>query len=891
MLRSAYIQPRSPFRPIGDTPPLSLTRQLSPDRDEANCLLLECGDIRNILFTIFCNAKGWTNIHSLLISRLDPLKFKQLHFLCSDQEDAIIGKSAAEELTNRVARNVLFLSLLLDETFDVNDDICWAIYFDVSIDSICFDRICQQASQLVSLSANISDWHDSKYGRFLTFADEKSLHNVRAFWQHYHSLSKSSLQDRSKFSAKFMKDFLNIFQETFDDDKSTVTGLRAFGATFIAGLNIATEPFTSFWTTGIVGQKGSKIPRGYFTNPLFVYSAVGNDQCSIHFGTNPILAFHCASALADIKSDANENTPSYSDSMTDEQKLARVVKTAKIQFKSWCSTFREVASSGSTKIAICHYTGEPLPFCYALQRHINVTRTNLYEHTTAPWNFPIVFDKNAKLESYGVFDVIDATGFIDTIPIPVVLISTIPLLQSSADATIFTSKFESSNANYDPHSALKSQWFCDPIEMFTLFGLAPAEYITRVYHNPRLLEGFTPLAKTFGEIQTLWRFSWKRVLFGDFFAFEQIDIPQPIWDADSLATVLHKIYDSICVAENHESLLRSLRKREQPPKMSGYTGGGFVAFLQYLTLHIKTEWSTVFSKLSQLMSKHYLDHLIAITKFVDFGFHLHRHNLSSSADLKANTQNILSQIPASWRLVFGDAPLQDTMSFIFRIPRAKLDPIVKYVNSFNGSHHEAVLQINISSRGVLDTFSSFEMTFGTLLNADNVKDREVQVDNKGWNGQGDLFIFIHLPLVELFQTKTSTISLNIEHNSALAEVFSYHLATFGPHLLVFETEISNDSYFWPVANNQPQPQPIATVAYSTSRNKNGRVFADPRIFRSPEGRLRVLFRVDLQNKKDREELESGALVDAMPVSLCTVELECGTWKENLISPFRSRVPQ
>jgi hypothetical protein len=92
MLRSAYVEPRSPFRPIGDTPPLSLTRQLSPDRDEANCLLLECGDIRNILFTIFCNAKGWTSIHSLLISFLDPLKFKQLHFLCSDQEDAIIGK-------------------------------------------------------------------------------------------------------------------------------------------------------------------------------------------------------------------------------------------------------------------------------------------------------------------------------------------------------------------------------------------------------------------------------------------------------------------------------------------------------------------------------------------------------------------------------------------------------------------------------------------------------------------------------------------------------------------------------------------------------------------------------------------------------------------------------
>ena len=125
-----------------------------------------------------------------------------------------------KDWADEVARNVLFLTLLLDEKFDINEDICWSIYFDVSIDSKCFDRICKQAIHLVSLSANISDWHDSKYGKFLTFVDEKSLHNVRVFWQHYHSLSKYSFQERSEFSARFMKDFRNIYQGTFDDKLS-----------------------------------------------------------------------------------------------------------------------------------------------------------------------------------------------------------------------------------------------------------------------------------------------------------------------------------------------------------------------------------------------------------------------------------------------------------------------------------------------------------------------------------------------------------------------------------------------------------------------------------------------------------------------------------------------
>ena len=59
MNRAAYVEPKRPFRPVGDVAPSNLTRQLSADQDKANCLILECGDIRNILFTIFCNAKGW----------------------------------------------------------------------------------------------------------------------------------------------------------------------------------------------------------------------------------------------------------------------------------------------------------------------------------------------------------------------------------------------------------------------------------------------------------------------------------------------------------------------------------------------------------------------------------------------------------------------------------------------------------------------------------------------------------------------------------------------------------------------------------------------------------------------------------------------------------------
>ena len=50
-----------------------------------------------------------------------------------------------------------------------------------------------------------------------------------------------------------------------------------------------------------------------------------------------------------------------------------------------------------------------------------------------------------------------------------------------------------------------------------------------------------------------------------------------------------------------------------------------------------------------------------------------------------------------------------------------------------------------------------------------MKDREIQVDNKGWNGEGDLFIFIRLPLAELFKKPATTITVDVEYNSAFAE--------------------------------------------------------------------------------------------------------------------------
>ncbi len=56
MLHTAYVDIIQFFYPIGNTPAICLTDGL-PWEQDADVLLLGCGDVRNILFTIDSSAK------------------------------------------------------------------------------------------------------------------------------------------------------------------------------------------------------------------------------------------------------------------------------------------------------------------------------------------------------------------------------------------------------------------------------------------------------------------------------------------------------------------------------------------------------------------------------------------------------------------------------------------------------------------------------------------------------------------------------------------------------------------------------------------------------------------------------------------------------------------
>ncbi|CAE6503873.1 unnamed protein product [Rhizoctonia solani] len=117
---------RQSFHPIGNTPAVSLTQDLSPEQSVADILLLGCGDPRSILFTIYSD----------LTVGGDERKFD---FTCCDIEPAVL------------ARNILLFALLDQNT---GIDRLWDIFYHFKIDDRAFNIITRQSQELYECAQN-----------------------------------------------------------------------------------------------------------------------------------------------------------------------------------------------------------------------------------------------------------------------------------------------------------------------------------------------------------------------------------------------------------------------------------------------------------------------------------------------------------------------------------------------------------------------------------------------------------------------------------------------------------------------------------------------------------------------------------------------------------------
>lgn len=78
---------------IGNTSAVCLTRDLPPEQD-ADMLLLGCGDPRHVLYTIFSESDGCElfYVYVLHLADLGHIASRKLAFTCVDYEPGVLGE-------------------------------------------------------------------------------------------------------------------------------------------------------------------------------------------------------------------------------------------------------------------------------------------------------------------------------------------------------------------------------------------------------------------------------------------------------------------------------------------------------------------------------------------------------------------------------------------------------------------------------------------------------------------------------------------------------------------------------------------------------------------------------------------------------------------------------
>ncbi|KAG8739647.1 hypothetical protein FRC10_005349 [Ceratobasidium sp. 414] len=373
------------FYPLGNTPAVPLTQDLSPGQS-ADILLLGCGDPRNILYTLYA------------------------------------------DVTVSSTRNIL-LFCLIEEQKPI--DRVWDIFYHFKINDQAIEILVRQSQRLYEHARNIETWRQSSYGSFLQLIDSRTLCELRRHWSHYAefpSLPSSRLD-------KLRREQTIFSQNIIKNKPANIGPSRSAGMLWLQAATPMADLYKHYWKTGTTSNLAGDIEKAKNLNPTFVYSLSG-ENFNPHDGTFP-QGFHLAPAFAPIILDpmdpqATGQTPSPTD-------------IYKRQFKAWSKAFREARAADC--ITIRFYAGDAVAFCRALDIYAStgVPPTHLF---TSTWRSDLI-NLDEFTPTTPKYDVIETSNLMDHIGFLNLVLVTRPLLKENpaSQSVLYTEQLLSADEN------------------------------------------------------------------------------------------------------------------------------------------------------------------------------------------------------------------------------------------------------------------------------------------------------------------------------------------------------------------------------------------------------------------------------------------------------------
>ncbi|KIW74850.1 hypothetical protein Z517_11620 [Fonsecaea pedrosoi CBS 271.37] len=856
------------FYPIGNTPAVHLTRGL-PYKQSANILLLGCGDVRNILFTVYSDQRSG----------------RKLDVTCCDIEPAVI------------ARNILLLTLLLDDVDGSNDASIWDIYYHLCLDTKALELLGTQATKLHELAASMQGWHRGQYGRQFRFCDEGTLAKVRDIWDTYR-FTRLNQDDRERFlerSKAAMQRAMESRAYHLGGTSFVISGLRSAAPVGIGAIHDAPKLHQHYWDHGNTDREGKDPCRTDTPNPMFV-----TDRSTLHYGTDPLLGFHLATAYTPL----TEQSPFHAEVMTHDSSCFRVVEAARLQFRSWARSLRQYPPSCLT---IRFFAGDAISFLYALQQK-KITRSEraagMYRD---PYHAePLVLDGEEYTDSARApltFDVIDTSNLLDHVGALNLLVAAAPMLDEGRSASLYTESLVKQEETHTAYidSLLKGHF----PTISTLLGLFPVEYWTNASASSAMDDlmmdsSFIGVAGDIRSGQMHVRLTWKQIS-------PERTSPSPSAagkgrrlrvDESGCARILHDVYLHMFQHENMQRLFSDLNVHTiSKSSLVRYHRGSYALFLRFVRSRIAADWGKVMDHLLRLIETD-SSLLMGMNYIQELYLFLHIFEVYSVDTFSGPIKQPSTAVTKGLERWNGIPPV---IYVTLKVPRERLRAITSLEPAEIGTPIvHCVIQSSPASRSGRwqNIFSAVQLSFGDISTTgerhSDAFSLHIVDDGLKWNGSSALFVSFRAPTwTLLIEPRTASIAFGIQSTPQSSRTFAKRL---GIEMNIYETNLGDEENVFMTKDppNQPESASLCTLPNDDSEDSPpqgqvARTVISANVDSNAPRIAGLTGRLELLTEDVKAAMKSGSKVESVQVSPCTVIATVGLMASPIVLEFPSPV--
>ncbi|KAK4169848.1 hypothetical protein QBC43DRAFT_38684 [Cladorrhinum sp. PSN259] len=723
MLTHSYANFWFHFYPFGNTTAVLLTQNLAPDHQQADILLLGCGDVRNILFSV----------HS------DP--GRKMDITCCDIESATI------------ARNILLLTLILDDKDGQKNEENWDIYYHLHLSNNCIGRLRAQATKLQNCSTSLNTWRGSEYGKLMTFCDEGTLSRVNKMWSFYVESSRDILQGSQNLRARLDK--VQEARTRKIGSSIVLNSIRSASPLSVLAMHDhlpKKDPHSHFWKRGSTYIDSKKLEEAKHPNPMVLSP---DPAVMIQYGSDPFPGFHLSAAYASLQT----KSPLAHDDRRISQ-YGKVAAAARVEFSAWSDSFRQHARNNVT-LRFC--VADAFAFSHTLQScQGGLGDTSWYRKRNGTFDvLKLVQDDYCSGgPAPTAFDVIDTSNLVDHVGALNILVATSPLLRKNASSCLFTEVLVHQGT---PDEHIMNNLVCGHLPSIALLlGLSPVEYWTNTSPTSECDQqlvgqiGSKLEASDPGQLPT--RIMWKNLYWQ---TGARANLALFRMEGEDLAKILFQVYQEMFPAENVEKLMGNAGlnayRTGQDLDLPTNTRACFVAFLKLVKSNVVvSDWESVMTNFQGSIGR-ISGGMIASTA------ELYLHELYAYLHLYDVFSGTLLEVPHSQGSSFGDTrkpsmeylhKMPPVVCVTLRVPREALQVLIDEDPNIVGT---VPVHCSVDQAGI---FAVLQTGLGEMTTTGSRDSNQFQIhikdDEQGWYGKSDLFVSFFIPTRILIQQPAAT---------------------------------------------------------------------------------------------------------------------------------------